>query len=451
MRYIPITQADKEAMLRDIGVSSTDELFADIPPAVRLSRPLNLPGPRSEQEILADFRWITGKNANMIDNACFLGSGAYDHYIPALVDYFLQRGEFLTAYTPYQPEISQGTLQAIYEWQSLICELTAMDVANASMYDGASAMAESAVMALDLTGRKKVVIAKSVHPDYRAVVRTYLSGLDVELVEVGLAAGGAGVSCTDELAGVVDDRTAAVIIQTPNFFGNLESVRKVEQITHAKGALFLVGITDPYSLGLLEAPGNYGADIVAMECQAFGNPTSYGGPVCGVIATKQQFVRRIPGRIAGQTVDNRGQRAFVLTLQAREQHIRREKATSNICTNQALNALAASITMNWLGKEGLQVAAQQSLAKARFLHSEILKIDGWKPAFTGPFFHEFTVIAPVDVAKLNDHLLKTKQIIGGHAIAKHYPELGNAVTFCVTEKRTRAEIDRLIAGLKEVR
>lgn len=450
MRYIPITQADKAAMLRDIGVSSSDELFADISPAVRLDRPLNLPKAKSEQEILNHFRWVTGQNANMVDNACFLGCGAYDHYIPSLVDHVLRRGEFLTAYTPYQPEISQGTLQAIYEWQSLICELTAMDVANASVYDGASAMAEAATMALDLTGRKKVVIARSVHPDYRRVVRTYLAGLGVELVEAGFVRE-SGLTCLDELTKHVDEKTAAVIIQTPNFFGGIESVRQVEQIAHAKGALFLVGITDPYSLGILEAPGNYGADIVAMECQAFGNPASYGGPVCGVIASKQQFVRRLPGRITGQTVDNRGQRAYVLTLQAREQHIRREKATSNICSNQALNALAASVTMNWLGKEGLQVAAEQSLAKARFTFSEITKAEGWQPAFTAPFWSEFTVIAPVDAAKLNDHLLSSRQIIGGYSIQKHYPELGGAMVFSVTEKRTRAEIDRLIAGLKEVR
>ncbi len=450
MRYIPITADDKAQMLRDIGVRSTDDLFADVPAAVRLGRPLDLPPAKSELEILNELRWLTGKNANLVDNACFLGCGAYDHYIPAVVDSVVRRGEFLTAYTPYQPEISQGVLQAIFEWQTLMAELTAMDVANASMYDGASALAEATIMALDLTGRNKVVLAHTVHPQYRSVVATYLQGLGVELVQAPMAPDDAGTVCLNTLESLIDDATAAVVVQTPNFFGCLEPVRQAARLARARGALFVVGITDPYSLGLLEAPGNYGADIVALEAQPLGNPMSYGGPAVGVIATRQAFMRRLPGRLVGQTLDNRGQRAFVLTLQAREQHIRREKATSNICTNQALNALAATVAMCWLGKAGLQQAAEHSLHKAHFALAEISQLPGWAPAFKAPFFHEFAVRVPVDPQQVNRHLLGSKQIIGGYSTRADYPELGNLMVFAVTEKRTRAELDRLVAGLREV-
>lgn len=447
MRYIPITQGDKEAMLRDIGVSSTEELFAaNIPQDVRLDRPLNLPAPLTEMEILTHVRELTQGNLNLQDYACFLGAGAYDHYIPAAVDSFLRRGEFLTAYTPYQPEISQGVLQVIYEYQSLVCELTGMDLSNASMYDGASAMAEAAGMVVNQTRRKKVLIAHSVHPNYRQTVKTYMHGQGVEVVEAPIANGQVDLN---QLESLVTEEVAGVFVQMPNFLGYLEQVHEIERITHAKGALFVVAV-DPISLGLLEAPGNYGADIVVAEGQGLGNALSYGGPYLGIMATRERFVRKLPGRIVGATLDNRGQRAFVLTLQAREQHIRREKATSNICSNEALNALAATVYLTMVGKEGLREVANLSMQKAHYAAAQIAKLPGYKPAASSPFFAEFTVTCPQPVEEINRHLLSQK-LIGGFASSVVYPELQNAMTIAVTEKRTRSEIDRLVAALGEVK
>lgn len=446
MRYIPITEEEKAEMLRDIGVSSTDELFADIPEAVRLKRPLDLPPPRSEMEILAEMRRLAGKNAHTGDHVCFLGGGAYDHYVPAVVDAIVRRGEFLTAYTPYQPEISQGVLQSIYEYQTMICELTGMDVANASMYDGASAMAEAAVMAIGTTGRRRVVVARSVHPDYRQAIRTYTHGLGAEVVEAPIADGVTDLAALEPL---VTNETAAVMVQMPNFFGALEPVRQIGELAHRVDALFVVAV-DPISLGVLEAPGNYGADIVVGEGQALGQPVSFGGPWLGMMATRQELVRRLPGRIAGATVDAQGRRGFVLTLQAREQHIRREKATSNICTNQALNALAATVYLSWLGKKGLQDVARQCLQKAHYAWERITALPGWEPAFRAPFFKEFTVRSPVRPEVVNRHLLD-RGILGGLSPSGAYPELAGAMIFAVTEKRTRAEIDGLVAALREVK
>jgi glycine dehydrogenase subunit 1 len=447
MRYIPITQADKAVMLRDIGVSSTEELFAaNIPADLRLSRPLNLPPALTEMEILSHVRELTAQNASVQDHACFLGAGAYDHYIPSVVDTMLRRGEFLTAYTPYQPEISQGVLQVIYEYQSMVCELTGMDLSNASMYDGASSLAEAAGMVVSQTGRKKVVVARSVHPDYRRVLKTYMHGIGCEVIEAPLD------HCELDLAQLetlVTDEVAGVLVQMPNFLGHLEQVRAIEQITHAKGALFVVAV-DPISMGVLEAPGHYGADIVVAEGQSLGNFLSYGGPYLGIMATRERFSRKMPGRICGATVDNRGQRAFVLTLQAREQHIRREKATSNICTNQALNALAATVYMSLIGKEGLREVANLSLQKAHYAASEIAKLPGYKMACKSAFFKEFTVHCPQPVDQINQKLLGHK-IIGGFSSSADYPELSNAMTIAVTEKRTRAEIDALVAALGEVK
>lgn len=446
MRYIPITQADKAAMLRDIGVGSTEELFAaNIPADVRLNRPLNLPPALTEMEILAHLGELTSENLNLSEYACFLGGGSYDHYIPAAVDTFLRRGEFLTAYTPYQPEISQGVLQVIYEYQSTVCALTGMDLSNASMYDGASALAESASMVVSQTGRKQVVVASSVHPNYRRVLKTYMHGIGVEVIEAPIS--GCQIDL-NRLEALITDQVAGVLVQMPNFFGHLEQVRAIEQLVHAKGALFVVAV-DPISLGLLEAPANYGADIVVAEGQSLGNAPSYGGPYLGLMATREKFSRKIPGRIVGATVDNRGQRGFVLTLQAREQHIRREKATSNICTNQALNALAATVYLALVGKEGLREVAELSLQKAHYLARQIAALPGYRMATEAPFFKEFTVIAPKPVDEINRHLL-SKKIIGGFASGGEYPELGNAMTIAVTEKRTRAEIDRLVAALGEV-
>lgn len=442
MRYIPITPADKAEMLKTIGVASTEELFADIPADVRLQRPLELPAPLSEMEIGQHIARLTGGNANTSTHASFLGVGAYDHYVPSLVNHVLLRGEFLTAYTPYQPEVSQGVLQAIYEYQTMVCELTGMDLSNASMYDGASALAEAAIMAMSQTGRKKLVVLSTIHPDYRTTVKTYMSGLGVELVEVPMHD---GVVDLAKLEAAVDDNTAAVLLQTPNFFGCLEPVHEVERLIHGKGGLFVVAV-DPISLGVLAAPAEYGADIVVAEGQSLGNAISYGGPYVGLMATREKFSRRIPGRIVGQTVDSRGQRAFVLTLQAREQHIRREKATSNICTNQALNALAATVYLTMVGKEGLKEIANLCVQKAHYAQRRITAQPGWKPAFGAPFFKEFTAIAPEAPKAVNDRLL-TQGIIGGYNPAREYPELERAVIFAVTEKRTRDEIDRLVAGL----
>jgi glycine dehydrogenase subunit 1 len=447
LRYIAITDDEKAAMLREIGVSSTEELFAqNIPAELRLQQPLAIPAALAEMEILAHVKELTAGNVHAGEYTCFLGAGAYDHYIPAALDHLIRRGEFLTAYTPYQPEITQGVLQAIYEYQSLICELTGMDLSNASMYDGASALAEAAVMALGQTGRKEIVVGRSVHPDYRRVLGTYMSGLGVTIREAPQQDGATDLNGLESL---VTTETAAVIVQMPNFFGCLEPVREIEQIAHAKGGLYIVAV-DPISLGLLEAPGNYGADIVVAEGQPLGNPISYGGPYLGVMATRERFVRRMPGRIAGATVDNRGQRGFVLTLQAREQHIRREKATSNICTNQALNALCATIYLTLVGKEGLREAANLCLQKAHYAAERIAALPGYSLAFRAPFFKEFTVTCPKPADQINRHLLGHK-IMGGFPTAVDYPEVKDGMTIAVTEKRTRQEIDRLVAALGEVR
>ena len=447
MRYIPITQADKEAMLRDIGVGSTEELFAaNIPADVRLNRPLNLPPALTEMEILSHVKELTAQNVNVQDYACFLGGGVYDHYIPSAVETFLRRGEFLTAYTPYQPEISQGVLQVIYEYQSMICELTGMDISNASMYDGGSAMAEAAGMVVAQTGRKKVVVAASVHPNYRRVVATYMHGIGVEVIEAPLD------HCEldlNKLEALVTEEVAGVIVQMPNFLGHLEQVRGIEKLVHAKGGLFVVS-ADPISLGLLEAPGNYGADIVIAEGQSLGNYLSYGGPYLGIMATREKFSRRIPGRIVGATLDTRGQRAFVLTLQAREQHIRREKATSNICSNQALNAMVATVYMTLVGKEGLREVANLSMQKAHYAAAQITKLPGYSMACKSAFFKEFTVSCPIPADQINRKLLE-KKILGGFPASSDYPHIPNAMTIAVTEKRTKAEIDALVAALGEVK
>jgi glycine dehydrogenase subunit 1 len=383
---------------------------------------------------------------NAADYAYFLGGGVYDHYIPPVVDYFLQRGEFLTAYTPYQPEISQGVLQAIYEYQSLVCELTGMDLSNASMYDGASAMAEAAGMVVSQTGRRKVVVARSVHPEYRRTVQTYMNGIGVEVIEAPIKN---GVVDLEQLESLVTDEVAGVFIQQPNFLGHLEPVRAIDGVAHGKGGMYVVSV-DPISLGILEAPGNYGADIVVAEGQSLGNAMSYGGPALGIMATRDKFARKIPGRIVGATLDNRGQRAFVLTLQAREQHIRREKATSNICTNQALNALAATVYLSLTGKEGLYEVANLCLQKSHYLAAEIAKLPGYAVAYQTPFFKEFTITCPLPAEQINKQLLGRK-IMGGFATSGDYPELKNAMTIAVTEKRTRAEIDQLVAALAEVK
>lgn len=446
MRYVQNTDADRAAMLEAIGVPDTDALFADIPAAVRLGRPLDLPPALSEYELLRHLSGLAAQNADTDQYICFLGAGAYDHYSPALLDQLLLRSEFYTSYTPYQPEVSQGTLQVIYEYQSLICELTGLDVANASLYDGASALAEAAIMAVNSVDRPKVLVAATINPTYRQVARTYMQGVNVEVVDVPMRD---GVIDLEALADMLSDDVAAVMVQTPNFFGNLEPVHDVAKLAKQHGALFAVS-ADPMSLGILAAPGSYGADICVGEGQPLGIPLGFGGPYLGFIATREQLVRRLPGRIAGATVDSRGQRAFVLTLQAREQHIRRERATSNICTNQGLMALAATIYLTTLGKEGIQEVARQCVHRSHYLRQRLAAVPGLAPAFAQPFFREFALrAAGQDVPALLNRLLEHR-LLGGYAVGHDYPELADVFTVAVTEKRSKAEMDLLADKLAEV-
>lgn len=444
MNYVPHTKKEQQEMLAAIGKQSIDELYQDIPADLKLKRDLQVAGGLSEIELRRLLGELAKKNQNLDDYVSFLGAGAYEHYIPAFIDQLLLRSEFYTAYTPYQPEISQGTLQNIYEFQTMICELTGMEVSNASMYDGASALAEAVVMACEQTRRKEFVIASAVHPEYRETVETYTKTQGLTGVALGYKD---GVTDVSDAAGLVHDKTAALVVQYPNFFGNVEDLKALAEVAHAKGALLVVAVADPVSLGVLEAPGALGADIVVGEGQSFGNPVSFGGPHIGFFATKQKYVRRMPGRIVGATVDNRGQRAFVLTLQAREQHIRREKATSNICSNQALNALAVNMALSALGKEGLRDMAYQSLQKAHYAFNQLTAIPGVEPMFPGkPFFKEFVLKLPQDPEKVNEALLEHK-IIGGLPLKRFYPELENGMLVCVTELRTKEEIDCFVERL----
>jgi len=440
MRYLPKSQSDREAMLSDIGVRSVDDLFAAIPAQYRLTRDLHIPRSYAESEIVEFFRDRAAENGQ--GYSTFLGAGAYSHYRPVVIDSLVSRGEFFTAYTPYQPEIAQGTLQSIFEFQSMICELTGMDVANASMYDGSTGAAEGLMMAVRVTGRHKSVIAASVHPEYREVITTYARHQGMPLSTVGYSKNGrVDLEALDK---AVDGETAGVLIQSPNFFGTIEDVSAIADIVHKKGALLVVSIAEAVSLGIVRPPAE--ADIVSLEAQSFGVPLGFGGPYCGVMATREKFVRQIPGRLVGETTDRNGKRGFVLTLSTREQHIRREKATSNICTNQALVALMCNIFMAIYGKLGMKELAQQNLAKAHYAAQEFKK-SGAKLTFDGaPFFNEFVIQTNNDPHVINDKLLDQK-IVGGFPLKKFYPELGNASLWCCTETTTKASID---AAAKEV-
>jgi glycine dehydrogenase subunit 1 len=441
MRYLPKSPSERQEMLAAIGAKSIEELFASIPAAHRLKTPLRLPGPLSEMEIIEFFKARAAENS--VGYTSFLGAGVYNHHRSVVTDALLQRGEFLTSYTPYQAEISQGTLQAIFEFQSLMCQLTGQEVANASMYDGSTALTEAALMAERVTGRSRVLIARSVHPEYRQVLATYARNSGLQVEEIAFAA--SGQLDTAALRSAISGEVAAVIVQSPNFFGVLEEIPALAEIAHAKEALLVVGITEGVSLGAVRPPAE--ADIVAMEGQSFGLTPSYGGPFVGVIASREKYVRQMPGRLTGQTVDAQGRRGFVLTLATREQHIRREKATSNICTNQALCALAATMHLCLLGKEGLREQAQQNLSKARFALAELEKIPGVRRAFPGAFFNEFVIELPRSVNLVNAALLRDK-IIGPLALGVCYPELSKRGLVCVTETATRAEIERLAASLR---
>ena len=436
MRYLPKSPAERDQMLKAIGAKAIDDLFAIIPAEYRLTRDLDVPRQQAESEIIGYFKAAGQKNAT--DYASFLGAGAYRHYRPVIIDSLVQRGEFLTSYTPYQAEITQGTLQAIFEFQTMIAELTGMDVANASMYDGSTGAAEAVLMAMRVTGRHKAVVASTVHPEYREVLATYLQHRDLATAQIGYVAETGRIDL-DALNAAVTDETAAVLVQSPNFFGVIEEIPAIADIAHKKGALLIVSITEAVSLGIVRPPAE--ADIVSMEAQSFGVALSYGGPFCGVIAAKEQYLRQMPGRLAGQTVDGNGNRGFVLTLSTREQHIRREKATSNICTNQALVALMATIFLTVYGKEGIRELAEHNLAKAAYAAKTLSAQPGAKLLFQGaPRFHEFVLETQESPAQWTQRLLDEK-IVGGLDLSRWYPELKNATLWCATEVTPRESID----------
>ncbi|HEY75890.1 MAG TPA: aminomethyl-transferring glycine dehydrogenase subunit GcvPA [Thermoflexia bacterium] len=441
MPFIPHSEADRKAMLEAIGVRSIEDLFEDVPERVRFPE-LSLPPGVSEMEVRWELETLAQVNFTTTDGPCFLGAGAYRHFVPAVVDAVLRRGEFYTAYTPYQPEISQGTLQAIFEYQTMICELTGMEVSNASHYDGATATAEAVITALNVHRRKrrKVVLSRYVHPEYREVVRTYTQGMGLEIVEAEEAA---------DLKGLLNGETACLIVQYPDFLGRFEDLTPLAEAAHAVGALFVV-VADPIALGLLKPPGEFGADIVVGEGQGMGAGLNFGGPYLGFFATRMKYVRKMAGRLVGQTVDAEGKRGFVLTLSTREQHIRREKATSNICTNQGLVALAAAVYMAALGKCGMRRVAELCYHKAHYAADRIDALKGFTVLRDKPFFKEFVVRCPRPVKEINDFLLDEWGIIGGYDLGRDYPHLENHMLLCVTEMNPREEIDMLVEALGEV-
>src|SRR6266851_2794629 len=442
MRYISNTSAQQKEMLGVIGASSIEDLLVRIPAKARLSRPLNLPRAMAETDLVRHLQRIAGLNAGADEYACFLGAGSYDHAIPSPINHLISRGEFFTAYTPYQPEASQGTLRSIFEYQTMMAELTGMDVANASLYDGASSVAEAVLMAHAVTERKAAVISKGVNPLYRQVVETYCEGPAIRLKSAPLAE---GVTDLDALRKAVGAQTAAVVVQYPNFFGCLEDVKAAGEIAHAAGALLVV-VADPINLGLLTPPGALGADLVVGEGQGLGVPMSFGGPNLGVFAAKQELVRRMPGRLVGATVDLDGKRGFVLTLQTREQHIRREKATSNICTNVALCALMATIYLATLGKQGLAKAGELSAQKAHYAAERLAKVPGASLRFTAPFFKEFALQLPKAPERVIKRLMKDR-LLAGVPLKGFDRAYKDCLLVAVTEKRTKDEIDAYAAAL----
>jgi glycine dehydrogenase subunit 1 len=438
MDYVPHTPEDQRQMMDKIGIRSIAELFVDISEKYQIKNLMDLPPALSEQEVFTLMKGIGSQNA--ISPITLMGAGAYNHYIPAVVGHVLSRSEFYTAYTPYQAEISQGILQAIYEYQTMIAKLTGMRVANASMYDGSSAMAEAAVLAAKTLNRTKIIIVRSVHPEYRQVVGTYAWSNGYEVVEVPY--GKSGQLDREALIKAVDENTAAVLVQSPNFFGIIEDISLIESAVHTKGALLVSGFTDATSLGILKPAGEMGADFVVGEGQSFGNPMNYGGPYLGIFASTDKFLRKIPGRLAGATVDREGKRGFVLTLQTREQHIRRERATSNICSNEALCALAAGVYLVSLGKN-LKKLAELNIQKAHYLKQKLSGLKGWEVVFPDPVYNEFVIRCP-DPRKVN-RKLQAEGIIGGYELEKDYPELKNTLLFCATEILTKDDIDRVIS------
>ncbi len=445
-RYLPMTEENRKEMLAAVGVDDIEQLFQDIPDEVRLKRSLQVSERLDERSLLRYMRGLSGQNADFDQYVSFLGAGLYDHHVPVVLNHVLSRSEFYTAYTPYQPEISQGELQAIFEFQSYICELTGMAVANASMYDGATALGEAAALAANTSRRKRIVLSEAVHPEARQIVATVASGLSLDVVEV--PCGQDGVTDAVRLKEAVDEHTAAVLVQSPNFFGCIEDVRGLAAAAHVSGALLAVSV-NPLTLGLLEAPGKLGADIVVGDAQPFGISASFGGPTCGFFAVSEAHMRKMPGRVVGQTTDRDGKRGFVLTLQAREQHIRREKATSNICSNQALLALAASVYLSVMGKQGMQDAAKLNVNKAHYARQALTAIPGVTALYEAPFFNEFALRLPAgtSVEAVNEALLASGYI-GGLDLGRVGADWEGCMLVAVTECRTREEIDGFARALE---
>ena len=432
-------------MLDVVGLNSAAELFRSIPQDVRLNRALNVTEALAESEVIAAMERFAAKNT-AATKPSFLGAGVYSHFSPTVVDHLIQRSEFFTSYTPYQPEISQGTLQYIFEFQTLVCQLTGMEVANASMYDGSTSMAEAYLMAQRVTRREKIIVADTVHPEYREVARTYTQHGDLEIKSVGFNEETGRIAAIEGL----DDTIAAVVVQSPNFFGCIEDLQVISEQAHAVGALLIVVVTEAISFGLLKSPGECGADIVVGEGQSFGIPMSFGGPHLGLFATREKFVRNMPGRLCGVAYDKNGNRGFVLTLSTREQHIRREKATSNICTNQGLIALAATIYMETMGKKGLKEVAMQNAQKAAYAARKISEIGGFEIAFSSPKFNEFVVRSSKPAEEVLNKLREENGIIGGLALSRYYANRPNEFLICVTETMKKAQIDNLVESLNKV-
>jgi glycine dehydrogenase subunit 1 len=444
MAYIPHTDKDRQEMLAAVGVAGFDDLYNDVPEDVRFPD-LDLPEAVSEMEVMEQLQALSEANLELGHASCFLGAGAYYHYIPSVVDHILRRNEFYTAYTPYQPEISQGTLQAIFEYQSLMCQLTGMDVSNASHYDGATSLAEAVILALNQHRgkRSKVILSPAIHPHFREVVRTYTQGMGLEIAGDEKCDNG-----PEDLIALLDDNTTLIAVQYPDFFGNIDDYSAMGKAAEEAGALFCV-VVNPLALGLLKPPGEFGADVVVGDGQPLGIPLSYGGPYLGIFTTKDKYVRKMAGRLVGETEDTRGQRGYVLTLTPREQHIRREKATSNICTNQGLMALASVVYLSTMGKAGLRNVAELCYNKAHYAAEKIGQLDGYTVWNTKPFFHEFVVSCPRPVAEINDELLDL-DILGGYDLGKDYPDLKDHMLVAVTEMVSVDEIDDFVAALEEV-
>jgi glycine dehydrogenase subunit 1 len=446
MSYVPNTAAEQQAMLSAVGVETIDDLLRSVPEQVRLKRPLALPKALPEPNLKRLMLEISEKNADLDHYVSFLGAGSYNHTLPSIVPHLYRRAEFVTSYTPYQPEISQGMLQAIYEFQTMVCQITGMDTANASLYDGGTAVVEAALLAVGTASDGEILVSRALDPQYRATLRTYAWSRGFSLKELPLEQ---GVTSVAALEAALTPQTRGVIIQQPNFFGNLEDMRAIEGLIHRSQCLYIVAVTEPASLGVLAAPGDYGTDIVAAEGQSLGSPLGYGGPALGLFATKQDFVRRMPGRLVGKTVDDRGQEGYVLTLQTREQHIKRERATSNICTNQALLALATTVYLSALGRQGFYELSEQCARKAHYASEGITSVPGFAALFHRPFFDEFAVATPMPVEQLNAQL-RERGIIGGYNLAHDYPELGDAALFAVTDSHTRSDIDSLVSALEDI-